>query len=113
MAVAGEPIRFYAAAVLAVGLALYATVFARQTHNLFDLPTWIDVTEWPATLLFLAAAWFASRRLPRRAALYLVSGMLAFFIAQSRYIFDVPVGFVLLTCASLGFLFILPPVWEK
>lgn len=113
MAGAGEVIRFGAAGLLAAGLALYATIFARQTHDLFDLPTWIDLTEWPATLLFLAAAWAAFRRLPRRAALYLVSGMLAFFAAQSRFIFDVPLGFILVATGSLSFLFLLPAVWER
>lgn len=105
--------RYSLAAALAALLAAYATAFARQTHNRFDLPTWIDLTEWPATLLFLAAAWAAFRRLPRRAALFLVTGMLAFFAAQSTWLFQAPLGFILVTCASLGFLFLLPPVWER
>jgi hypothetical protein len=101
-----------AAAALAALLALYATVFARQTHNHIDLPTFIDLTEWPATLLYFAAGWAALRRLPRRAALYLVSAMLAFFAAQSAWIFEVPLGFVSVASLSLAFLFILPARWE-
>lgn len=96
------------AAVVALLLAVYATVFARQTHDTFDLPTWIDVTEWPVTFLFLAAAWAAWRRVPRRAALMLVTGMVAFFAVHHRYLFDVPLGFVLVTCLSFSFLIALP-----
>lgn len=101
------------AAAIALALALYATVFARQTHNTFDLPTWIDVTEWPVTLLFLAAAWAAWKRVPRRAALMLVTGMVAFFAVQHRFLFDVPLGFVLVTCLSFGFLLTLPSAWDR
>ncbi|NND41376.1 MAG: hypothetical protein HKO04_04780 [Silicimonas sp.] len=106
-------IRYRAAAALAFLLAVYVTAFARQTHHIFDLPTFIDLTEWPATLFYLAAAWAAFRRLPRRAALYLVSAMLAFFAAQSAWMFKVPLGFIMVAAASLGFLFILPAKWEK
>lgn len=106
-------IRFPVAAALALLLAIYATAFARQTHNLFDLPTFIDLTEWPATLLYLAAAWAAYRKLPRRAALFLVSAMLAFFAAQSDWMFRVPLGFVLVAAGSLGFLFLMPATWGR
>jgi len=105
--------RYPLASAIALLLALYATVFARQTHNDFDLPTWIDVTEWPVTLLFVAAAWAAWKRVPRRAALMLVTGMVAFFAVQHRYIFAVPIGFVLVTALSFGFLLALPSAWER
>jgi hypothetical protein len=108
-----SPYRHLLAAIIALTLALYATVFARQTHNTYDLPTWIDITEWPVTLLFLAAAWAAWRRVPRRAALLLVTGMIAFLGVQGRYLFEVPLGFVLVTALSLAFLFTLPSAWER
>ena len=107
-----KEIRFPAAAVLALLLALYATLFARQTHNTFDLPTWIDLTEWPATLLYLAAAVAAWARLERVAALALVAAMLAFLAAQSAHLFTVPLGFALVIAASLAFLLILPTTWK-
>ena len=103
--------RYPAAAFVALLLAIYATIFAFQTHNHFDLPTGIDLTEWPATLLYLASAWAAVRRFPRRAALFIVLAMLAFFAAHSDWMFQVPLGFGLITAASLGFLVILPPEW--
>lgn len=105
-------LRYSGAALLAGGLALYATIFARQTHNTFDLPTWIDLTEWPATLLYLAAAVSAWQRLERVAALALVAAMLAFFGAQSAWMFSVPLGFAMVAIASLGFLLILPTTWK-
>ena len=104
--------RYLGAALLAGGLSLYATLFARQTHNTFDMPTWIDLTEWPATLLYLAAAVTAWARLERVAALALVAAMLAFLAAQSAYLFTVPLGFALVIAASLAFLLILPTTWR-
>ena len=100
--------RYIGATAIAVALAVYATVFARQTHDMFDLPTFIDLTEWPATLLFVFAAWQAWIERPRRAALALVSGMLAFLAAQHGYIFSVPLGFVLVTLLTLAFLLMMP-----
>lgn len=105
-------IRYPAAALLALLLALFATIFARQTHNLYDLPTYIDLTEWPATLLYLAAALAAFRRREKMAALALVMAMMAFLAAQSKWLFDVPLGFTLLIAASLSFLLILPTTWK-
>ncbi len=101
------------AAALALALAAYATVFSRQTHDLFDLPTFLDLTEWPATLLFLASAHGAWIEAPRRAALLAVAALLAFFAAHGRFLFDVPLGFVAITLACLAILAILPPVWER
>ncbi len=100
--------RYIGATALAVALALYATIFARQTHDLFDLPTWIDLSEWPATLLFGYAAYGAWTEQPRRAALAVVIGLFAFLAAQQSYIFQVPLGFVLITVLTLATLFTLP-----
>lgn len=100
--------RYIGATAIAVVLAIYATAFARQTHDLLDWPTFIDVTEWPATLLFLFAAWQAWTERPRRAALALVIGMFAFMAAQHGYLFRVPMGFVLVTVLTLAFLVMMP-----
>ena len=101
-------VRYIGATLSALALAVYATIFARVTHDLFDLPTWIDLTEWPATLLFLATAYFAWTQQPRRAALVVVIGLFAFITAQHAYIFRVPLGFVLVTILTLGTLLVLP-----
>jgi hypothetical protein len=102
-------IRFYAAAALNLGLAAYVTAFSRQTHDLYDLPTFIDLTEWPATLLFLAAAWFAWSASPRAVTLLVVAGLFAFFAAHARFLFSVPLGFVLVTLGTLAVLALVPP----
>lgn len=104
--------RYKLAAALAVLLALYVTVFATQTHNRFDLPTWIDLTEWPATLLFLASAVAAWKRLERPAALACFAGLFAFFFAQGRFLFEVPLAFVLTSTGTLGCLWLLPVTWK-
>ncbi|MXQ09678.1 hypothetical protein GQ651_17675 [Alphaproteobacteria bacterium GH1-50] len=101
-------VRYAGAALTAFALAFYATVFARQTHDLFDLPTWIDLTEWPATLLFLASSFLAWVKQPRRAALAVVLGLFAFLAAQHGYIFNVPLGFVLVTVFTIAVLIVLP-----
>ena len=101
-------VRYAGAALSALALAIYCTVFARQTHDLFDLPTWIDLTEWPATLLFLGTAWLAWTRQPRRAALAVVLGLFAFMAAQHMYVFRVPLGFVLVTVLTVFVLLVLP-----
>ena len=100
--------RYIGVTVIAVALAVYATVFARQAHDLFDLPAFTDVTEWPATLLFLFAAWQAWIERPRRAALAFVVGIFAFLAAQSGYIFAVPLGFVLVTVLTLALVLMMP-----
>ena len=100
--------RYLGAAALAVALALFATVFARQTHDLINLPTWIGVTEWPATILFAVAAYAAWIEQPRRAALAVVIGLFAFFAAQHNHLFRVPLGFVLVTVLTLATLLALP-----
>ena len=104
--------RYLAAALLAGGVSVYATLFARQTHDTFDLPTWIDLTEWPATLLYVTAAATAWARLERVAALAGVAAMLAFLAAQSAHLFTVPLGFASVIAASLAFLLILPTTWR-
>ena len=101
-----------AAAFLAVLLSLYVTAFATQTHNRFDLPTWIDLTEWPATLLFLTAAILAIKRLERPAALACFAALFAFFFAHGRFLFEVPLAFVLTSSGTLGFLWALPVTWK-
>ncbi len=93
--------RYHLAAALALGCAAFVTIFAAQTTTWIDLPTWLDLTEWPATLLYLAAAWFAFRSRARPAAVASVAALLAFYAAQSDYLFDVPLGFVLATAATL------------
>ncbi len=101
-------VRYVGATAIAVVLAAYTTAFARMTHDLFDLPTFIDLTEWPATLLFLLAAWQAWTVQPRRAALVMVIAMFAFIAAQHTYLFQVPMGFVVITVLTLGFLLMMP-----
>lgn len=104
--------RYILAAALAALLSVYVTTFATQTHNRFDLPTWIDLTEWPATLLFLAAAVAAWKRLERPAALACFAALFAFFFAQGRFLFEVPLAFVVTSAATLGFLWLLPVTWK-
>ena len=101
-------VRYVGATAIAVVLAVYATVFSWKTHDLFDLPTFIDLTEWPATLLFLLAAWQAWTVQPRRAAFVMVIAMFAFMAAQHTYLFHVPMGFVVVTVLTLGFLIMMP-----
>ncbi|MEL7462344.1 MAG: hypothetical protein AAFX45_10665 [Pseudomonadota bacterium] len=100
--------RYRLAATLALALAGYVTVFAAQTHTRFDLPTWLDLTEWPATLFYLAAAWLAFRIHPRRAAVAAVAALLAFYAAQYHLLFQVPLGFILATAATLVILLTMP-----
>ena len=93
-----------AASALALGLAFFATAFARASWNVYDLPTYIDLTEWPATLLFVAAAWAAWERRERTAAWLMVGALVAFFAAQSRFLFQVPMGFGVVGAGALAFL---------
>ncbi len=104
-----HPARYHVAAALAAALALYVTVFARQTHDLFDRPTFIDLTEWPATLFCLAAAGAALARRAAPSAVAIVSGLIAFFAAQYAWIFEVPLAFVLSTLVVFLTLYVLPP----
>ncbi len=92
---------------------VYATVFARQTHNVVDLPTWIDVTEWPVTLLYAAASGLAIVEMARASAFAMVAGTVAFFAAQSDHFFTVPLAFMLVTLVTLAFIFILPSRWDS
>lgn len=105
-------IRYAVAAAIALALAAYVTAFALQTHNRFDLPTGIDVTEWPATLAFLIAAVAAWRRAERPAALAVVVALLCFVAAQGRFLFDLPLAFLLVGLSSFAFLLILPVTWR-
>ena len=106
------PLRYAAASGIALGLALFATAFARGSHNTYDLPSWIDVTEWPSVLLFVAAAWAAWDRRERLAAGLVMAALVAFYWVQGRFLFSVPLGFVVLTLGTLGFLFVLPTTWK-
>lgn len=103
-----EPWKYRVAAALALALALYVTVFARQTTNWVDLPTFIDLSEWPATLGYFGAAWAASAGRARLAAVLTVASLLAFFLAQSQHLFAVPLGFSLVTALSLAILLVMP-----
>ena len=104
--------RYALAAALALALSLFATAFARASHNFYDLPSYIDLTEWPATLLMLAAGWAAWEARERLAALLMVLGLLAFYAAQMRFLFQVPMGFGVVTAGALIFLFVLPVTWR-
>lgn len=104
--------RYLAAVFVALASAFFVTVFARQTHDDYDLGLWIDATEWPVTLLFVASAWFAWSAEPRRAALATVAGLVAFYVVQWRHVFDVPLGFGVVTLLALAVILIMPPKWE-
>ena len=106
------PSRYLAAAALASGLALFATIFARQTHNHLDLPTFIDPLEWATTLLFLAAAITAFRQSERLAALLMVTALFVFYAVQVDWLFRVPLGFATVTVLALLFLIVLPVTWK-
>ena len=100
--------RYRLAAAFAVALVIYVTIFARSTTNFIDLPTWIDVTEWPISLIFAATAWFAWFERGKIAAALSVVGLLGFFAAQSQHFFDVPLGFLFVTIVTLGILLTMP-----
>ena len=100
--------RYHLATVLALGCAAYVTIFAAQTTTWIDLPTWLDLTEWPATLLYFAAAWFAFRTRARPAAIAAVAALLLFYAAQHQHLFNVPLGFILATAATLVILLAMP-----
>ena len=77
-----SPRRYQAASAIAIVLAAYAAVFARQTHNHIDLPIFIDPLEWLTSLTFLAAAWAAWNKLEQRAAIFIVVALFLFFGVQ-------------------------------
>ncbi|MEM9971145.1 MAG: hypothetical protein AAF762_08605 [Pseudomonadota bacterium] len=104
--------RYLTASALAVTLALFATVFARQTHNHLDMPTFLDPLEWVSTLLFLIAGWAAYQRREQLAALLMVAALFTFYGVQAAWLFRVPLGFGVLTAGALLFLFILPVTWK-
>ena len=106
------PTRYVAASVIAVAVALYATIFARQTHNHIDLPTYIDPLEWAVTLLFLVAGWAAWQRREQLAAVFMVAALFLFYGVQVDWLFRVPLGFGVITVAALLFLFVLPVTWK-
>ncbi len=106
------PTRYLAATALAVALAAYATIFARQTHNHFDLPTFIDPLEWAVTLFFLAAAVTAYRQREQLAALLMVAALFMFYAVQADWLFRVPLGFAAVTVFALLFLIVLPVTWK-
>lgn len=106
------PRRYAIAAGIALALALFATAFARGSHNTYDLPSYIDVTEWPSVLLFVAAGWAAWDRRERLAAGLVMAALVAFYWVQGLYLFSVPLGFAALTLGTLAFLFVLPTTWK-
>ena len=104
--------RYHAAAIIAALQAAFVFAFATQTHNAYDLPTYIDISEWPAVLLYLAAGWLAVRRREQLAALALICALLAFFAAEARFLFTTPLAFVLVTAGAVAFLTVLPVTWK-
>ena len=104
--------RYLLASLTALTLSIYVTIFAAQTHTTYDLPTWLDLTEWPATLLALAAAVFAHLRREQLAALAIVAALMAFLASQARYIFELPIAFLIVTILTVAFLTILPVTWK-
>ncbi len=106
------PTRYIAAAALALGLALFATIFARQTHNHLDLPTFLDPLEWATTFLFLAAGWAAWVKREQLAALFMVTALFVFYAVQVDWLFRVPLGFATVTVFALLFLIVLPVTWK-
>ena len=104
--------RYTAAALIAAALAAFVFTFATQTHNAYDLPTFIDISEWPAVLLYLAAGYMAHLRHEQFGALLIVLAMIAFFAAEARFLFSVPLAFVVVVSGSLGFLVVLPVTWK-
>ena len=78
----------------------------------YDLPTYIDISEWPAVLLYLAAGYLAWTRAEQLTALLLVLAMIAFFAAHARFLFTVPLAFVLIVGGTLTCLTVLPVTWK-
>ena len=107
-----SPRRYQAASAIAIVLAAYAAVFARQTHNHVDLPIFIDPLEWVTSLTSVAAAWAAWNKLEQRAAIFIVVALFLFFGVQVDWLFRVPLGFGFVTVASLAFLLTLPVTWK-
>ena len=106
------PRRYVAAAGIALVLALFATAFARGSHNVTDLPSYIDVTEWPSVLFFVAAGWAAWNRRERLAAALAMAALVAFYAVQGRFLFSVPLGFAVPSLGTLAFLLVLPTTWK-
>lgn len=105
--------RFASAAIMAGLLALYATIFARATFDVVDLPLFIGLMEWPVTFLFLAAMWAAWTRRSRKAALAVVVGMLGFYGVHGYLLFEVPLAFIVVTVLSLAIISTLPTSWAQ
>ena len=104
--------RYTAAAILALLLAVYATIFARQTYNHIDAPIILAHEEWLTALLFVGAAWAAWQKREQLAAVFIVSALFLFYAVQADWLFRVPLGFGLITVGALTFLFTLPVTWK-
>ena len=104
--------RYTAAALIAAALAVFVFTFATQTHNAYDLPTYIDISEWPAVLLYLASGWLAWQRREQLAAGAHVAALLTFLFAQARFLFALPLAFALVFAGALAFLLVLPVTWK-
>ena len=106
------PGKRYASAAFITGLlAVYATLFAYRTFDVFDFPTGIGVLECPVTLIFGYAIWAAWRRQSRKAAIATVLGMLGFYGVHGHLLFHVPLAFVVVTVLTLIIITTLPSAW--
>jgi len=103
--------RYACAALMAGLLAVYVTLFARSTFDVFDLPLWIGVLEWPVTILFGYAVWGAWNRQSRKAAVAAVGGMLGFYAVHGHLLFQVPLAFIAVTVMTLIVITTLPSAW--
>ncbi|MBT8460044.1 MAG: hypothetical protein KJN60_10275 [Boseongicola sp.] len=105
--------RFGGAAIMIALLGIYATMFARTTFDVFDLPLWIGLLEWPITLVLFYAIWAAWQKQSRKAALAVVASMLGFYGVHGHLLFDVPLAFIAVTVAALIILVTLPSAWAQ
>ena len=105
--------RYASAALMAGLLATYATLFARRTFDVVDLPLFIGLIEWPVTLIFGFVIWAAWSRQSRKAALAAVVGMLGFYAVHGYLLFDVPLAFVIVTLLALAIIMTLPSAWGQ
>ena len=105
--------RFGSAAVMTALLAVYATLFARSTFDVFDLPLWIGLLEWPITLILVYAIWAAWTKQSRKSALAVVAAMLGFYAVHGHLLFAVPLAFIAVTVAALIILTTLPSAWAQ
>lgn len=103
--------RYACAALLAGLLAVYATMFAYSTFDLFDLPLGLGLLEWPVTIIFAYVVWGAWNRQSRKAAIAAVLGMLGFYTVHGHMLFHVPIAFIVVTVLTLIVVTTLPSAW--